>query len=28
LFEIASAYEAGTKHRRPPNGFGPLAGEP
>jgi Asp-tRNA(Asn)/Glu-tRNA(Gln) amidotransferase A subunit family amidase len=28
LFEIASAYEAGTKHRRPPNGFGPVAGEP
>ena len=28
LFEIASAYEAGTKHRRPPNKFGPLAGEP
>jgi Asp-tRNA(Asn)/Glu-tRNA(Gln) amidotransferase A subunit family amidase len=28
LFEIASAYEVGTKHRRPPKGFGPLAGEP
>jgi Asp-tRNA(Asn)/Glu-tRNA(Gln) amidotransferase A subunit family amidase len=28
LFEIASAYEAGTKHRRPPKGFGPVAGEP
>jgi hypothetical protein len=28
LFEIASAYEAGTKHRRPPKGFGPLADEP
>jgi Asp-tRNA(Asn)/Glu-tRNA(Gln) amidotransferase A subunit family amidase len=28
LFEIASAYEAGSKHRRPPKGFGPLAGEP
>jgi amidase len=28
LFEIASAYESGTKHRRPPKGFGPLAGEP
>jgi amidase len=28
LFEIASAYEAGTKHRRPPKAFGPLAGEP
>jgi amidase len=28
LFEIASAFEAGTKHRRPPREFGPLAGEP
>lgn len=28
LFEITSAYEAGTKHRRPPKGFGPLKGEP
>ncbi len=28
LLEIASAYEAGTKHRRPPKAFGPLAGEP
>jgi Asp-tRNA(Asn)/Glu-tRNA(Gln) amidotransferase A subunit family amidase len=28
LFEIASAYEAGTKHRRPSKQFGPLAGEP
>jgi amidase len=28
LFEIASVYESGTKHRRPPKGFGPLAGEP
>jgi amidase len=28
LFEIASAYEAATRHRRPPKGFGPLAGEP
>jgi amidase len=28
LFEIASAYEAGTKHRRLPNGFGPLKDEP
>jgi len=28
LFEIASAYEAGTKHRRPPKGFGPLTEEP
>jgi amidase len=27
LFEIASAYEAGTKHRRPPKEFGPLKGE-
>jgi ABC-type nitrate/sulfonate/bicarbonate transport system substrate-binding protein len=27
LFEIASAYEAGTKHRRPPKGFGPLKDE-
>ena len=27
LFEIASAYEAGTKHRRPPKGFGPLKAE-
>ena len=24
LFEIASAYEAGTKHRRPPKAFAPL----
>jgi amidase len=28
LFEIASAYEAGTTYRRAPKGFGPLAGEP
>lgn len=28
LFRIASAYEAATKHRIPPRGFGPLAGEP
>jgi amidase len=28
LFEIASAYEASTTHRRAPKGFGPLAGEP
>jgi hypothetical protein len=28
LFEIASAYETATKHRRPPRGFGPLAREP
>src|SRR5262245_17453710 len=28
LFEIASAYEAGTTHRRPPKGFGPLKDEP
>src|SRR5262249_57714536 len=28
LLEIASAYEAGTRHRRPPKAFGPLAGEP
>ena len=28
LFRIASAYEAATKHRKPPQGFGPLAGEP
>jgi Asp-tRNA(Asn)/Glu-tRNA(Gln) amidotransferase A subunit family amidase len=28
LFEIASAYQAGTRHRRPPKGFGPLKGEP
>ena len=28
LFEVTSAYEAGTKHRRPPKGFGPLKAEP
>jgi Asp-tRNA(Asn)/Glu-tRNA(Gln) amidotransferase A subunit family amidase len=28
LFRIASAYEAATKHRRAPSGFGPIAGEP
>jgi amidase len=28
LFEIASAYEAGTHHRHPPPGFGSVAGEP
>jgi Asp-tRNA(Asn)/Glu-tRNA(Gln) amidotransferase A subunit family amidase len=28
LFEIASAFEAGTKHRRPPKAFGPLKEEP
>jgi Asp-tRNA(Asn)/Glu-tRNA(Gln) amidotransferase A subunit family amidase len=28
LFEIASAYDARTKHRRPPQAFGPLEGEP
>ncbi len=28
LLEIASAYEAGTKHRRPPKAFGPLKNEP
>jgi Asp-tRNA(Asn)/Glu-tRNA(Gln) amidotransferase A subunit family amidase len=28
LFRIASAYEAATKHRMPPRGFGPLVGEP
>jgi amidase len=27
LFRIASAYEAVTKHRTPPPGFGPLLGE-
>ena len=24
LFRIAAAYEAATKHRRPPDAFGPL----
>ncbi len=28
LFLIASAYEAATKHRRPPPDFGPVPGEP
>lgn len=28
LFRIASAYEAATNKRRPPEGFGPLQGEP
>jgi Asp-tRNA(Asn)/Glu-tRNA(Gln) amidotransferase A subunit family amidase len=28
LFKIASAYEAATKHRMPPPGFGPVAKEP
>jgi amidase len=28
LFEIASAYEAGTAQRRPPKNFGPVKGEP
>jgi Asp-tRNA(Asn)/Glu-tRNA(Gln) amidotransferase A subunit family amidase len=28
LFEIASAYQSSAKHRWPPKGFGPLAGEP
>jgi amidase len=28
LFKIASAYEAATKHRTPPAGYGPLADEP
>jgi amidase len=28
LFEIASAYEARTKHRHAPKAFGPLKGEP
>ena len=28
LLRIASAYEAATKHRRPPWSFGPLPGEP
>jgi len=27
LFEIASAYERFTRHRRPPSGFGGLPGE-
>jgi len=28
LFRIASAFEAATRHRRPPPDFGPVAGEP
>ncbi|PYS49029.1 MAG: amidase [Acidobacteria bacterium] len=28
LFRIASAYQAATRHRRPPPDFGPLRGEP
>ena len=28
LLKIASAYEAATKHRKPPAGFGPVEGEP
>jgi Asp-tRNA(Asn)/Glu-tRNA(Gln) amidotransferase A subunit family amidase len=28
LFRIASAYEAATRHRKPPPDFGPLPGEP
>jgi Asp-tRNA(Asn)/Glu-tRNA(Gln) amidotransferase A subunit family amidase len=28
LFRIASAYEAATRHRRPPPELGPVAGEP
>jgi amidase len=28
LFEIASAYEAGTRHRRPPKNFGPVKDQP
>ena len=28
LIKVASAYEAATKHRRPPPAFGPLPGEP
>lgn len=28
LFRIASAFEAATRHRKPPPGFGPLTGEP
>jgi Asp-tRNA(Asn)/Glu-tRNA(Gln) amidotransferase A subunit family amidase len=27
LLKIASAYEAATRHRRPPPSFGPLSGE-
>jgi amidase len=28
ILKAASAYEAATKHRRPPAAFGPLTGEP
>jgi len=28
IIRIASAYESATKHRAPPRGFGPVAGEP
>ena len=28
LFRIASAYEAATRHRKPPSDFGPVPGEP
>jgi amidase len=28
ILKVASAYEAATKHRRPPAAFGPLSGEP
>jgi hypothetical protein len=28
LFRIASAYEARTKHRRPPPDFGPVPARP
>lgn len=28
ILKVASAYEAATHHRRPPPGFGPVAGEP
>ena len=28
ILKAASAYEAATKHRRPPPAFGPLRGEP
>ena len=28
LFEIAAAFEAGTRHRQPAKNFGPLKGQP
>jgi len=28
VIKVASAYEAATRHRRPPAGFGPVRGEP